>query len=67
MEPTGGRPAITPALENLDRIRNSQILQTGAAVHKGNRVLEIKVVRVEQIDESSPESLMQITPKSGVK
>ena len=67
MKPTGGGPAIAPTLENLDRIRNSQILQTGAAVHKGNRVLEIKVVRVEQIDESSPESLMQITPKSGVK
>ena len=51
MKPTGGGPAIAPTLENLDRIRNSQILQTGAAVHKGDRVLEIKVVRVEQIDE----------------
>ena len=67
MGPTGGGLAIAPTLENLDRVRNSQVLQTGAAVHKRDRILEIKVVRVEQIDESSPESLMQITPKSGVK
>ena len=67
MKPTGGGPAIAPTLENLDRVRSSQFLQKGAAVHKGYRVVEIKEVRVEQIDESSPESLMQITPKSGVK
>ena len=67
MKPTGGGPAIAPTLENLDRVRSSQCLQTGAAVHKGYRVLEIKEVRFEQIDESSSEGLMQITSKSGVK
>ena len=67
MKPTGGGPAIAPTLENLDRIRNSQFLQTGAAVFKGYRALEIKEVRVEQIAESSPEGLVQITSKSGVE
>jgi hypothetical protein len=47
IEPTGGGPAITPTLEDLDRIRNSQFLETDTAVLKEYRVLEIKEVRVE--------------------
>ena len=67
VKPTGGGPAIAPTLENLDRVRSSQFLQTGAAVHKGYRVLEVKEVRVEQIEESPTEGLKQITSKSGVE
>ena len=47
MEPTGGRPAITPALEDLDRVRNSQFPQAAAAYLEGNGVLEVKGIRVE--------------------
>ena len=42
MKPTGVGPGIATTLENLDRIRSSQFLQTGAAVHKGYPVWEIK-------------------------
>ena len=47
MEPTGGRPAITPALENLDRVRNLHFLQAATAILEGNGVLEVKGIRVE--------------------
>ena len=45
MEPTGGRPAITPALQNLDRSRNSQFPQAATADLEGNGVLEVKEMR----------------------
>ena len=47
MEPTGGGPAITPTLKDLDRVRNSQLLETDEAVLKEDRVLEVKMARVE--------------------
>ena len=44
MIPTGACPANAPTLDDGDRLRNFQFLDTAAAVNKENKVLEIKAV-----------------------
>ena len=51
--PFGGGPSIAPRLDDLNSISSSTLLQDAPALLKKDSPIEVKIIRLEQLGESS--------------
>ena len=59
-----GCPPIAPGLNDPDSISNSTLLQSAPATIKKYRLLEVKLIRLEQRGESPGKSIIERVTKS---
>jgi hypothetical protein len=62
--PFRGGPSIAPGLDDLNSISSSTLLQDAPALLKKDSPIEVKIIRLEQLGESSLKGIFESVAKS---